>query len=248
MDDKMNQPAPLYQQVKTLILGRSASGEWAPNNRSLSETELVSACRASRMTVNRALRELTAEGHLVRLQGVGTFVAPPKPQSALLEIRSVASEIRDRGGVHTSEVLLHARESATRDVARAMEFGPGKEVFHCLVLHLESGNPIQLEDRYVNPEVAPHFLEQDFTKITPSEYLLSVAPVTDAEHIIEAVAPDRRTRRLLRMQPDEPCLVLHRRTWTYKLVATSGSFFYPGSRYRIGGRFSPSSNSRFTVA
>ena len=248
MDDKMNQPAPLYRQVKAYILSRIASGEWAPNNRILSETELVSACRASRMTVNRALRELTAEGHLVRLQGVGTFVAIPKPQSALLEIRSVASEIRDRGGVHTSEVLLHGRESASREVARAMELGQNAAVFHCLVLHLESGIPIQLEDRYVNPEVAPHFLDQDFTKTTPSEYLLSVAPVTDAEHIIEAVGPDRRTRKLLRMQPDEPCLVLHRRTWTHNLVATRGSFFYPGSRYKLGGRFKPSSNSRFNVA
>lgn len=32
----------------------------------------------SRMTINRALRELTDEGVLVRLQGVGTFVAEPK--------------------------------------------------------------------------------------------------------------------------------------------------------------------------
>ncbi|KHG49472.1 histidine utilization repressor domain protein [Enterobacter hormaechei subsp. xiangfangensis] len=47
----------------------------------------------ARMTINRALRELTDEGLLVRLQGVGTFVAEPKGQSALFEIRSIADEI-----------------------------------------------------------------------------------------------------------------------------------------------------------
>jgi DNA-binding GntR family transcriptional regulator len=45
------------------------------------------------MTINRALRELTDEGLLVRLQGVGTFVAEPKGQSALFEVRSIADEI-----------------------------------------------------------------------------------------------------------------------------------------------------------
>ncbi|RJR47976.1 MAG: histidine utilization repressor [Desulfobacteraceae bacterium] len=244
----MNEPSPLYQQVKDYILSRIASGEWPTNKRILSEAELVSACGASRMTVNRALRELTAEGHLLRLQGVGTFVASPKPQAALLEIRSVASEIRERGGKHTSKILLHARETAKGELANAMQMGTHSTVFHCLILHLEDDRPVQLEDRYVNPKVAPDFLDQDFTRITPSEYLLDTAPVTEAEHIIEAVGPDRRIRNLLEMKPDEPCLVLHRRTWTNNLVATRGRFFYPGSRYRLGGRFKPSSNSRFTVA
>jgi GntR family histidine utilization transcriptional repressor len=200
------------------------------------------------MTVNRALRELTTDGHLVRLQGVGTFVASPKPQSALLEIKSVANEIRERGGSHSSKVLLVAREPASEDLARAMDLEVGFSVFHCMVVHLEDGLPIQLENRYVNPAVAPDFLRQDFTKITPSEYLLETAPVTSAEHIIEALMPDRQIRKLLEMQAGEPCLVLHRRTWTHDLVATKGSFFYPGSRYRIGGRFKPSSGSRLALA
>lgn len=59
----------------------------------------------SRMTINRALRELTDEGLLVRLQGVGTFVAEPKGQSALFEIRSIADEINARQHQHRCEVL-----------------------------------------------------------------------------------------------------------------------------------------------
>ena len=95
-------PLPLYQQVKTYIEARIASGQWPPEMKIPSENELVASLGVSRMTVNRALRELAALGHLVRVQGVGTFVATPKPQSALLEIRSIADEIRARGGRHTS--------------------------------------------------------------------------------------------------------------------------------------------------
>jgi GntR family histidine utilization transcriptional repressor len=96
-----------------------------------------------------------------------------------------------------------------------------------------------LGDRYVNPVVAPHYLDQDFTTITPTNYLLRTAPVTKVEHIIEAVRPDAQTRRLLEIDADEPCLVLHRQTWHDALVSTHSRFSYPGSRYRIGGRFTP---------
>lgn len=61
------------------------------------------------MTINRALRELTDEGWLVRLQGVGTFVAEPKGQSALFEVRSIAEEIAARRHQHRCEVLTLER-------------------------------------------------------------------------------------------------------------------------------------------
>ncbi|MCQ4034039.1 GntR family transcriptional regulator, partial [Klebsiella pneumoniae] len=52
-----------------------------------SEAELVAQFGFSRMTINRALRELTDEGLLVRLQGVGTFVAEPKRFTVPANIR-----------------------------------------------------------------------------------------------------------------------------------------------------------------
>lgn len=42
----------------------------------------------------------------MRLQGVGTFVAEPKGQSALFEIRSIADEIAARNHQHRCEVLV----------------------------------------------------------------------------------------------------------------------------------------------
>jgi DNA-binding GntR family transcriptional regulator len=71
-------PAPLYARVKQMITQQIDNGSWPPHHRVPSESELVSELGFSRMTINRALRELTAEGLLVRMQGVGTFVAEPK--------------------------------------------------------------------------------------------------------------------------------------------------------------------------
>lgn len=62
-------PAPFYETVKREISEKIASGVWQPHDRIPSEAELVAQYGFSRMTINRALRELTDEGMLVRLQG-----------------------------------------------------------------------------------------------------------------------------------------------------------------------------------
>ncbi|MGO7808111.1 histidine utilization repressor, partial [Rhizobium ruizarguesonis] len=75
----------------------------------------------SKMTANRALRELANEGELVRIQGVGSFVAERKGYSALLEVRNIAEEIAERGHVHEASDVVLARETASPEVADALE-------------------------------------------------------------------------------------------------------------------------------
>lgn len=234
-------PAPLYQQVKDYIVERIRSNQWPIDSRVPSENRLVETLGVSKMTVNRALRELTTEGALIRIQGLGTFVAPPEPVSTLLEIKPIAEEIAQRGGNHSSQVRVHARETAPPDLALALALPAGAEVFHTVIVHSDDGVPIQLEDRYVNPAEAPGFLDQDFNTTTPSRYLLDVVPLTEAEHVIEAMLPDERLQKLLDIGPNEPCLVLYRRTWSHEAVVTRSRFIHPASRFRLGGRFRPSS-------
>jgi GntR family transcriptional regulator, histidine utilization repressor len=232
-------PKALYEQVKDHILGNIQSGKWLPDARIPSENQLVQELSVSRMTINRALRELSDSGHLLRIQGVGTYVARPKHLAALLEITSIDDEIRSRGGIHTCDVHLLQEEEAYPELAAAMEIMPKTPVYHSIVVHKNSDKPVMMADRYVNPLSAPHYLEQDFTRITPSRYLLDVVPVTDVEHIIEAVLPDIMAQELLHISPREPSLVLHRQTWNNQRVVTHSRMTYPGSAYRIGGRFKP---------
>ena len=68
-------PAPLYDRIKSHVIELIENGPWKVSQRIPSEHELVRTLGASRMTVNRALRELAQAGYLHRSQGVGTFVA-----------------------------------------------------------------------------------------------------------------------------------------------------------------------------
>jgi GntR family histidine utilization transcriptional repressor len=236
--------ATRYEQVKRHIRDTIESGARQPGDRIPSELDLVASLGVSRMTVNRALRELTSEGLLTRVSGVGTFVAQAKPQSTLLMIAHIGDEIRSRGHEYTCDTLLTQRETAPAGVSNALGLAPGASVFHVICVHRENGLPVQLEDRYVNPAIAPDFIAQDFSAVRPSEYLYAIVPAHDVEHIVDAGLPTRAEAGLLEIAPEEPCLTLVRRTWTSGIAVTFARFVHPGSRYRLGCRFTPDTSLR----
>jgi GntR family histidine utilization transcriptional repressor len=239
-------PVARFEQVKEYIRTRILSGEWRPGDRIPSELALVDELGVSRMTINRALRELAEQGVLARFPGVGTFIAEEKPQSTLLMIAHVGDEIRARGHEYRYSIELSAREAAAGQVSSAMGLRPGASVFHIICVHRENGVPVQMEDRYVNPEIAPKFLEQDFTSVRPSEYLFNSVPAHEVEHVVDAHLPTRADALLLEIGLDQPCLTLVRRTWVNGTAVTFARFVHPGSRYRLGCRFSGEGPKRQT--
>lgn len=233
--------SPLYEKVKDYVLAHIGSGEWDKNRRLPSEHDLVATLGVSRMTVHRALRELTSEGYLLRIQGVGTFVAPPKPQSTLIEVANIASEISGRGGEHRAEVILLEAIRPEIELLAAFEAGRQIRVAHSIVVHFDNGIPVQVEERFVNSELVPDYEQQDFAVMTTYDYLQRSTPMTEVEHVISAIGADAETARMLKVEEGTPCLLLHRRTWSGTKVATVNRLTYAGNRYSLGSRYAPSS-------
>ncbi|WP_137155453.1 histidine utilization repressor [Rhizobium sp. FKL33] len=231
---------PLYEKVKEYILDHIISGAWGKDQRVPSEHELVSMLGVSRMTVHRALRELTSDGHLVRIQGVGTFVAPPKPYSTLIEIVDIASEIRTRGARYRADILLLESLQPSQELLAAFDFATRKAVGHSMILHHENDMPVMIEERFVNSDLAPDYDKQDFSAITTYDFLQKSTPLTEVEQVIAAITADEETARMLALEAGAPCLLLHRRTWTGSTVATVNRFTY-SSRYTLGSRYAPGS-------
>jgi len=231
-------PVPHYRRIKEHIVRHIEAGEWRAGDQVPSESTLVKQLKVSRMTVNRALRELTHEGLLVRVQGTGTFVAERRPLFNLVELRNIAEEIASRGQRHSAKVELLRSEKASADVARELGPAPGATIYHSLLVHFADGMPLQVEDRFVNPATAPGYLEADFTTVTPNEFLMRAAPATEVEHIVEAAMPDARARRLLKMADGEPCLRLRRRTWSGNVIVSAATLLHPGHAFRFATRFS----------
>ena len=94
----MRASKPRYQQLKDFIIEQILSGELQPTDRVPSENELVASKRVSRMTANRALRELNDEGYVERVAGRGTFVSDYRSRSDLVEVQNneVPIQVEDR--------------------------------------------------------------------------------------------------------------------------------------------------------
>ncbi|MFC9790405.1 histidine utilization repressor [Rhodococcus sp. NPDC127528] len=228
--------APAYERVKKLVAEQIRSGRWSEGDQLPSENQFVQALGLSRMTINRALRELTSDGWIVRMMGVGTFVADTKTASPLFEVKNIADEIGQRGHRHRTEVVFVREEETDRSQAFLWD-AIGIKVFHSLLVHYEDDTPIQLEDRFVNPAEAPDYAAQDFTAFTPNDYLSKVAPLARGEHVVEAVLASSEECRLLQIDRHEPCLLIRRRTWSANGLVTVARIVHPGSRGRLEGSF-----------
>jgi GntR family histidine utilization transcriptional repressor len=226
---------PIFQRIKDYLLAEIAAGRWKEGELVPSEQALVRQFGVSRMTVNRAVRELTAEQVLTRRQGAGTFVAPKKYQATLVEIRNIADEIRSRGHSHRSNPKLLEQAGASEELAAQFALAPGAALFHSVIVHLEDEVPIQVEDRWVNPASAPAYLQQDFSSITPNEHLMKAAPLAGASYRIEALQAPREVAAMLALPALACCLVLTRTTTSGGLVASVATMWHPGHLCQLTG-------------
>ncbi len=231
-------PAP-YRVVIDYLKQELARGRWTPGTQMPSESELVRRFGFSRMTINRAVRELQAAGLVRRVRGAGTFAAQLHRVSSTLTIHDLHDEIASRGHTHRAEVHLARKEQVSMALSKRFGIPVGTAVYHTVIVHHENGVPLQYEDRYVNPVCAPDYLGVDFTRTTPTHYLLEVAPVWEAQYSIEASLPTVREAKLLRIKPHEPCLTVLRRTANRSAPITYVRLVHPASRYQIEGSFKP---------
>ena len=228
---------PIYQQIKEDIRRKIRENEWLPGQKVPSENKLVSKLGVSRMTVHRALRELTHEGLLNRVHGLGTFVAEPARHASLIRLQDIAEEVSAAGGEYRCRVLCCKPVRATGELAKKMAVSVNSTLYHLRVVHYQDDVPIQLEDRLVNPAVAPEFIDIDFSRRTATDYLVNLLKPDEMEHIVTAILPGNRTAKLLKIEATEPCIKLQRRTWKDRHVVTQVSLIYPGSRYDLKERY-----------
>lgn len=83
-DDRIDPLAPVhpYRQVAAIIKRRIMSGQYPPNTRIPSESELVETFEVARTTARRAVSALRDEGLVYTVPQRGTYVAEQPAASA----------------------------------------------------------------------------------------------------------------------------------------------------------------------
>jgi len=214
---KSRSPAPLYEQIRQLIVAALAAGEWRPGDALPSEAALAARFGASAGTVRRALDELTAANIVERRQGSGTFVAThAEPRQQFRFLRLVAD---DEAGGFTRELLGCRRMRASADIARALGLRTSEPVIEIRRLLHRRDRPVVLDELWL-PERHFEGLSAELIERHPAPlYALFEAHfgvhMVRAEEKLRAVAATPEAALLLQVPEGEPLLSVERLAYTY---------------------------------
>ncbi|WP_198333951.1 UTRA domain-containing protein [Psychrobacter namhaensis] len=243
----MKKTIPAYQRIKNAILDNIHSGKWQAGNAISTEMALAEEFGVSRMTVNRALKELSEERVLERRQGSGTFVAQQQFNHTFVEVRNIAQDLKSANRDYEAKVVSKRAVTADMlDEELRRKFDIEKDhgvdnsshapvLYEVKIIHFADGQPIQFEERWVDAHKVPEFMAQDFSVVNTSEYLIAKSPLERGSYTIRAIAAPDEIARFLQIAPQSPTLVLRRQTYSAGQVLTFVKMWHAGDRYQFSG-------------
>lgn len=191
-----------YQKVYDDIINRITNGVWLPGSLIPGEMELCDLYGVSRITIRKALDELTSAGYVSRIQGKGTFASSPmKYQSGSSTLGF--GEYMNHCGVEVLSRLCTAKLIEADDICRnkLLLHDEENKVWHFKRVRIVKGNPIAVMDTYVRQETGEMMNEYDLSKESFFALYRKIfgKSVTKSISSLSAVIPDTETRKLLKM-------------------------------------------------
>ena len=230
----------LHDRIIQDIEQRILSGEWQPGHLLPFEVALAETYACSRMTVNKALTRLATAGLIERRRRMGSRVAQPRVQSAVLEIRDIESEVRSMGLSYGHVIVTRVRRELNRGDRTRIDLPTGTPLLEVVCLHTAASRPFCLEERLINLHEVPDAAEEGFETIAPGPWLLGQVPWSSARHIIRAVAADTRAAMMLHLDTGTACLMIERRTASAEgTCITAVRLTYPGISHEVAAHFTP---------
>ncbi len=203
-------PVPLYFQLKDALLALIHEGQLREGDPIPTERELGQRFQVSRITVRRAIDELARNGYLTSRQGKGTFVAKPKIQRPMGQLKSFSSAITDEGHYPGSRLLSLRHERAGGEIASFLQVAEDTLIWVVERLRLADNEPIGLSLVYLNLPT-PTFL-------TPAELGQEVSLwailikkgiiLAKSEETIQSVAASKKQAEWLQVEPGFPLLLV----------------------------------------
>lgn len=145
---------PLYLQLKNKIKKDIRTGILRPGDKIPSESQLQKEHQTSRVTVRNAMKELTTEGYIIKVQGKGSFVAQSDMLRLPVGVTSFTEDAKAQGVNLTSEVVKFALEEMKGELDKEV-FGTrtGGQVLVLKRVRSVDGVPMIIEENHMAPEM-----------------------------------------------------------------------------------------------
>jgi GntR family transcriptional regulator len=210
--------------------GQFREGDLIPTEREIGEQFQV-----SRITVRRAIDELVREGYLVTQQGKGTFVARPKIERPMTQMKSFSSATVDEGHQPGSRLLTLRHEKAVGHVASVLNVDQSDWIWVIERLRLVDEEPIGVSIIYLHlpPDLSltPAELEQEVSLWSIIEN--KGITLSKSEETIQAIVAGEEQAALLQVEVGFPLLLVEGIVYTEQTAPIEyHQVFNRGDRYK----------------
>lgn len=150
-----------YAQIADYYRLLIDSKELRDGDRLPSEAEISALFKASRITVRRAMEELTQAGYIERIQGKGSFVRSLKQDMQLNHLRGFTEEMRAKGFNAASRVIDVSTTACEGKIAEHLKLDAGSYVTSIKRLRLVNNEPVSFEHVFVPFHLYPELPHED---------------------------------------------------------------------------------------
>jgi GntR family transcriptional regulator len=204
---------PLYSQIRELLIGRMANGDWRPGHMLPSEFKIADEYGVSQGTVRKAIEDMEAERLVVRRQGKGTFVVARSLRAKRFNFLRITPDT----GAKTqpgNRLLFLRKEAATPAEVKALALKRDAEVYRFHRVRTYQNVPIFIEQIVLPESVFPNFDEVYRSDPQPQIYLVFERKfgivAMKAEEELRAVAASADEAAALDVAPGTPLLRIDR--------------------------------------
>ena len=214
MKNKLDASKPLYEALADSLREQIRLGRLKPNSRIPSEGELGDLYGVGRNTVRHALADLTAQGFLKTIQGVGSFVTEPLVSKTAEYLLGFTQEMQLQGKQVGSRILEARLIPADAFLARRLQIQLGSEVVYLSRVRFMDGQPTAIERAHLPHELCSGILSHDFSTASLYQVLADEYGMRPdhAEQEIEASLASAQVAELLGLKQPAVVFVFHRDT------------------------------------
>lgn len=201
-------PTPLYHQLSTIIKGCIDSGEYPHDTQIPTEAVLSQKYGVSRITVRKALEELTDEGLLIRKQGKGTFVYADSIIRNHYPFMPFKDSVEQSGKRASTKLLSYSLEAPNAKIADFLGLAANEQAIVIKRSRMADDTVVVLETDYFLPGF--DFLASGPLNNSTSELLIqhNIHPLHGTNTISICYATEEEAA-LFEMDMDSPLLYVY---------------------------------------
>lgn len=203
---------PKFKTIENFIKEQIAQNKLNIGEQIMTEEQLCKLFNVSRMTVNKALTNLTEAGYINRIPGKGSFVSTPHTSKKIGTKTSFTEDMKAIGLVAGSKLISYQiiRAKEVPDIAKYLQINENDLIHYFVRLRTGNNVPIAISYTYISANIVPAI---DVKALDGSfyEFLNSIGIEHSCTNFeIKAAIPNVKQKELLNIKNNDTALLVVR--------------------------------------